>query len=108
MSAIKTHEVFHIVTGDDITFQNEEGVAQILQVKSLMVSRQQPSICQIFTEKENAGSMSRQTKVFHARIEAIHPGDNSTDFAVRAKVNNIFHDLKLTTVRSESSECSIC
>jgi|TARA_B110000908_G_C9897402_1_gene289465 hypothetical protein len=100
--------MFNIVDGDDITYQNEDGEDQVLQVKSLLVERQKPSVCQIFTEKENAGSMSRETKCFHAKIETITPGTSHTEFAVKAKVNNEFHTLNLKTVRSESSECTIC
>jgi len=107
MSAIKTHELFHIVTGDDITFENEDG-QQILQVKTLLVSRQQPSICQLFTEKENTGSLSRGTTVYTAKIQTISPQSASTDFAVKTKIGDKFHTLHLKTVRSESSECTIC
>jgi len=106
MSAMKTHELFHVVNGDDITFSNEEG-EHILHVKSLMVSRQQPSVCQIFTEKENTGSLSRATKVYHAKIETISPQSETTDFSVKAKVGTTFHKLQLKTVRSENSECTI-
>lgn len=106
MSAIKTHELFNIVAGDDITFENEDGT-HILHVKSLLLSRQQPSICQIFTEKENMGSLSHGTTVYHAKVETISPQTSSTDFAVKAKVGDKFHMLNLKTVRSETSECTI-
>lgn len=106
MSAIKTHEHFNIVDGDDITYENEEG-EHVFQVKSLLVNRQRPSVCQVFAEKENAGSMSRATTVYNAKIENIVPGTTSTEFSVKAKVNNEFHTLKLKTIRSESSECII-
>jgi hypothetical protein len=106
MSAIKTHELFNIVQGDTITVEDEEG-EQILNVKSLLISRQKPHICQIFTERENAGSMNRGTQVYHAKIETIEPGATSTDFSVKAKVGDEFHKLSLKTVRSESSECII-
>jgi len=106
MSAIKTHELFNIVEGDKIRFENDEG-EHVLHVKSMMVERQRPSICQIFTEKENDSSISRETRAFHAKIENITPGVSSTEFSVKAKVGKDFHVLKLTTVRSESSECVI-
>ena len=73
MSAIKTHELFNIVQGDDIVFENAEGTEHVLKVKSLMVERQRPSFCQIFTERENAGSMARETKCYHAKIQTIVP-----------------------------------
>ena len=107
MSSIKTHELFNIVSGDHITFENEDG-EHILQVKTLLVSRQQPSMCQIFTEKENTGSLSRGTTVYNAKIETISPQTASMDFSVKAKVGDKFHTLKLKTVRSQSSECTIC
>ena len=107
MSAIKTHELFNIVQGDDIVFENAEGTEHVLKVKSLMVERQRPSFCQIFTERENAGSMARETKCFHAKIQTIVPEVAYTEFAIKAKVNEDFHTLKLKTVKSESSECTI-
>tara|TARA_B110000046_G_C12678266_1_gene267436 strand:- start:92 stop:415 length:324 start_codon:yes stop_codon:yes gene_type:complete len=106
MSAIKTHELFNIVSGDDIMFSNEDG-EQVFKVMSLSVERQRPSICQIFTEKESAGSMSRPTTVYNAKIENIIPSASSTEFCLKAKVNDEFQELKLTTVRSNSSECVI-
>lgn len=108
MSAIKTHEIFNVVQGDEITYQNDQGETQTLTVKSLMVERQRPSVCQIFTEKENVGSMARETKCFHASIETMTPCDSYTEFAVKAKVYHNFHSLQLKTVRLESSECRIC
>ena len=107
MSAIKTHELFNIVQGDDIVFENAEGTEHVLKVKSLMVERQRPSFCQIFTERENAGSMARETKCYHAKIQTIVPETAYTEFAIKAKVNDDFHELKLKTVKSESSECTI-
>ena len=107
MSAIKTHELFNIVDGDDIVFENDDG-EQRFRVKSLMVERQFPSKCQIFAEKENVGSMARGTKCWTAKIETIKPESASTDFSVKAKVNNEFQTLQLKTVRSASSECAIC
>ena len=106
MSAIKTHELFNIIQGDTITLTNDEG-EQVLNVKSLLLSRQKPHICQIFTERENAGSMNRGTQVYHAKVETIEPRVASTDFSVKAKVGDDFHMLTLKTVRSESSECII-
>tara|TARA_B100001059_G_C17832711_1_gene585774 strand:- start:2080 stop:2403 length:324 start_codon:yes stop_codon:yes gene_type:complete len=106
MSQIKTHEMFHIVHADDISFENDDG-EHCFQVKSLRVSRQQPSICQLFTAKENAGSMSRETQVYDAKIEQICPGAHATEFSVKARVGDSFQNLKLKTVRSENSECCI-
>ena len=51
MSAIKTHETFNIVDGDDIVFENEDGEHRF-KIKSLMVERQYPTKCQIFAEQE--------------------------------------------------------
>lgn len=106
MSAIRTHTLFNIVQGDNITFENDDG-EQTLKVKSLLLSRQQPHICQIFTEREAAGSMNRGTQVYHAKVETIEPGVASTDFFVKAKVGDNFHSLTLKTVRSEESDCVI-
>ena len=107
MSAIKTHEQFQIVHGDDIEFTNEDG-DQTLQVKSLVVSRQRPSICQVFTSKENTGSLqSTETKVYNGKIETISPGSLTTEFVVKTKVGEEFQTLKLKCQRSETSDCCI-
>jgi len=106
MSAIKTHELWTIVHGDDITFKNEEG-EQTFKVKSILVSRQRPKTCQIFAEQENAGSVSNNTTVYHGFINAITPNSASTDFEVKAKVGEQIQELNLQSVRSESRECII-
>jgi|MDSY01.1.fsa_nt_gb hypothetical protein len=108
MSAIKTHEQFQIVTGDNIEYSNEDG-EHSLQPTSLVVSRQTPSICQIFTTKENTGSLqSSETQVYHGKIETISPGTTATEFVVKVRVGESFQNVKLQCQRSESSECSIC
>ena len=108
MSAIKTHEQFQIVYGDDIEFTNDEG-NHTLQVRSLVVSRQRPSICQLFTAKENTGSLqSSETKVYNGKIETISPGSLTTEFVVKAKVGESLQTLNLKCQRSESSDCCIC
>ena len=107
MSAIKTHEMFHIVHGDDIEFSNEDG-DHTLQVKTLMISRQHPSICQLFTEKENTGSFkSCETKVLSGKIVTISPSSTTTEFAVKAKVGESFQELNLKCQKSADSECCI-
>lgn len=107
MSAIKTHETFHIVHGDDIEFSNEDG-DHTLKAKSLLISRQRPNICQIFTEKENIGSFkSCETKVLTGKIVTISPTSTSTDFSVKAKVGETFHELNLKCQKSADSECCI-
>ena len=107
MSAIKTHETFHIVHVDDIEFSNEDG-EHMLHVKSLMISRQQPNLCQIFTEKENTGSFkSCETRVLTGKIVTISPTSTTTDFAVKAKVGESFQELKLKCQKSADSECCI-
>tara|TARA_B000000441_G_C21542336_1_gene232379 strand:- start:180 stop:506 length:327 start_codon:yes stop_codon:yes gene_type:complete len=107
MSAIKTHELFHIVDGDEVQLSNDDG-EQTLSVKSLVVNRQRPSVCQIFTEAENTGSLqSRETKVYHGKIETISPGTTTTDFVVKARVGESFQNLNLKCQRSESSDCCI-
>jgi hypothetical protein len=106
MSAIKTHQTFNIVHGDNIEFKNEDG-EHVLQIKSIAISRQQPSICQLFTERENTGSLSRGTQVYHGKIESITPGSITSDFLVKARVGDEFHNVTLKCQRSENSECCI-
>ena len=107
MSAIKTHDMFQIVQGDDITFSNDGG-DHTLHVKSLMISRQQPNICQIFTEKENTGSFkSCETRVLSGKIVTISPTCTTTDFAVNVKVGESFHELNLKCQKSADSDCCI-
>lgn len=106
MSAIKTHELWDIVNGDDIVISNEEGELTF-KVKSILVSRQRPSTCQIFAEQENTGSVSTNTTVYHGFINAITPNSTSTAFEVKAKVGDHIQELNLQSVRSHSSECII-
>jgi len=106
MSAIKTHELWNIVNGDDITFENDEG-EQTFKVTSMLISRQRPRTCQIFAEQENAGSVSHNTTVYHGFIDTITPNTTSTEFEVKAKIGDIVQDLTLKSVRSESRECII-
>lgn len=106
MSAIKTTEQFHIISGDAIEFSNEDG-EHSMTVRSLLVDRQRPQVCQIFTEKENTGSLQSSTKVYNGKIETISPGSVSTEFVVKARVNDGFQELKLKCQRTESSDCCI-
>lgn len=107
MSALKTHEVFHVVEGDLLVHPSEDGEEHV-QIKSIMVSRMHPSRCQLFTQKENMGSMSSaETKVYNGVIETIRPDSENTEFDVKTRVNNELMSLTLKTVPSKSSECNI-
>ena len=108
MSAIKTHEQFQIVDGDSIEFANEEGEAHTMKVRSILVNRQKPSVCQLFTERENCSSLQSSTKVYNGKIENIVPGNVTTEFAVKARVADEFQTLNLKCQRTETSDCSIC
>jgi hypothetical protein len=108
MSAIKTHDVWDVVHGDNVVIQNEDG-SVIHNVKSIMIDRNRPSFCQLFTEGENTGSLSsRSTKVLSAKINTISPNPTTTDFAVNAKVGEELQTLNLKTVKNNNSECTIC
>ena len=108
MSAIKTHDVWDVVHGDDVVIQNEDG-SVTHNVKSIMIDRNKPSFCQLFTEGENTGSLSsRSTKVLSAKINSISPNVNTTDFAVNAKVGEEVQILNFKTVKNKNSECIIC
>lgn len=109
MSAIKTHEFFTVVSGDQVDFENEDGTHK-LQVKTMMIPRANPTTCQLFTEKENTGSLSsRETRVYHGSIVSFSTGDSPTrKFQVKAKVGDAFKELNLQTVKSHNSECCIC
>lgn len=108
MSAIKTHDVWDVVHGDEIVISNEDGTAHHA-VKSIMVKRSTPEFCQLFTEGENTGSLSsRETKVLNAKINTISPNTNTIDFAVNAKVGDKLQTLNLKTVKNNNSECTIC
>lgn len=107
MSAMKTHELWDVVHGGNITIENEEG-ERSMSVKKLLVSRQRPSLCQIFTEGESTGSISSSTtKVYNGKIETIVPADNSTEFAIKAKVGEQIQELTLKSVKSQQSDCVI-
>lgn len=107
MSAIKTHETFHILAAELVEFSNEDGDHK-LKAKSLLVSRQWPNFCQIFAEEENIGSLqSCETIVLTGKIVTISPTSTSTDFLVKAKVGETFHELNLKCQKSADSECCI-
>jgi hypothetical protein len=108
MSAIKTHDVWDVVHGDEVVITNEDG-SVVHAVKSIMVDRSRPSFCQLFVERENTGSLSsRHTKVLSAKINTISPNTNTTDFAVNAKVGEELQTLSFKTVKNNNSECTIC
>lgn len=107
MSALKTHEVFDVVQAEDLVCPLEEG-HETVQIKSLLVSKTHPQRCQLFTQKENMGSMSSsETKVYNGVIETIRPTTNNTEFDIKARVNSELMSLTLKTVPSKSSECHI-
>lgn len=108
MSSIKTHDVWDVVHGDEVVLTNEDG-SVCHAVKSIMIDRNRPSFCQLFTEGENTGSLaSRQTKVLNAKINTISPNATTTDFAVNAKVGEELQTLNFKTVKNKNSECTIC
>ena len=107
MSAIKTHDLWDVVHGDEVVITNEDGSTHHV-VKSILIDRQKPSFCQLFTEGENTGSLSsRETKVLHAKINTITPNVACTDFAVNAKVGEELQTLNFKTVKNQNSECVI-
>jgi len=108
MSAIKSHDMYDVVHGDEVLMTNEDGEIR-LKVKSLIVNRQKPMICQIFTSSENTGSLSsNETKVWNCKINHVVPAQNSMDFNVQAIVGDASQELTLKTVKTENSECTIC
>lgn len=108
MSAIKK-ETFQIVGGDDIKIAGEEGDTEhTMKVRSILVSRGNPSVCQIFAEMENSGSLSASTKVYNGKILTVTPGKVVSEFVVKAKVASEYQSLSLKCQKTESSECSIC
>jgi len=108
MSAIKRHDMYDVVHGDEVLMVHDEGETRF-KVKSLLVDRQKPTICQIFTASENTGSLSSsETKVWNCKINHVKPMQNSMEFSVKAIVGEGSQELTLKTVKSESSECTIC
>lgn len=108
MSAIKTHDVYSVVHGDDILIANEEGDKRF-KVTSLLVDRQRPSVCQIFAESEHKGSFpSSDTKAWNCKVVSTEPDKNSVTFNVKAIVGKESQELALTSVKSQNSECIIC
>ena len=100
--------MYDVVHGDEVLMTNEAGDIR-LKVRSLLVDRQKPTICQIFTASENTGSLSsNETKVWNCKINHVVPAQNSMDFNVQAIVGEVSQELTLKTVKTESSECTIC
>ncbi len=108
MSAIKTHDVYHVIQGDEVLVTQDEGETRFA-VKSLLLDRQRPSVCQIFTQSENKGSFSsNETKAWNCKIVTTEPSPHSVKFNVKAIVGDSAQMLQLTSVKAESSECIIC
>ena len=104
---MKTHELWDIVHGGNITVENEDG-EQSMIVKKMLVSRQSPSMCQIFTEGESTGSISSSTtKVYNGKIETMVSIDKVTEFTINAKVGDHMQELCLKSVKSQQSECTV-
>jgi hypothetical protein len=107
MSAIKQHELWDIVHGDDIQCSTESG-EQTMKCKRLLVSRQRPSQCQVFAESENTGSISSSnTQIYPGKISSSIPNDVGSEFTVKTRIGDEIQELKFKSVRSESSECII-
>ncbi len=108
MSAIKRHDMYDVVHGDEVLMLSADGEIR-LKVKSLLIDRQRPTICQIFTASDSNGSIPlKETKVWNCKINHVVPAQNSMDFNVQAIVGSSSQELTLKTVKSESSECTVC
>ena len=100
--------MYDVIHGDEVLMVHEDGETR-LKVKSLLIDRQRPSICQIFTAVEHKGSLSvSETKVWNCKINHVVPAKNSTTFNVQSIVGEASQELTLKCVKSENSECTIC
>lgn len=110
MSAIKTHDLYDVIHGDQIVFENEDG-QQTLEVKTMLVDRQKPKTCQLFTAAENVGSMSSNTsQVYHAFIKDVRPSKKNPliqQFSVDAQIGDETRELNLQTLKSKNRDCVI-
>lgn len=100
--------MYDVVHGDEVLMTTGDGDTR-LRVERLLVDRQKPTICQIFTTSENTGSLSsKETKVWNCKINHVVPAQNSMDFNVQAIVGDGSQELTLKTVKTEGGECTIC
>jgi|TARA_B110001452_G_scaffold257967_1_gene252672 hypothetical protein len=100
--------MYDVVHGDEVLMDNEDGETR-LKVKSLLLDRQRPNVCQIFTSAEHKGSLtSSETKVWNCKINHVVPEKNSMTFNVQAIIGDVSQELTLKSVKSENSECTIC
>lgn len=109
MSAIKTHEFWDVVHGEELSLEDENG-PKSMRVRKIMVSRQNPSQCQLFMVRtDNSGSIQlAESCVYHGRVDNITPKEACMDFVVRAKVGEDVHALTLTSVKGKRDNCTIC
>ena len=108
MSAIKTHDVYNVIHGDDLVVA-QEGEEKRFKVTSMLLQRDRPSVCQIFTATENTGSLaSSETKAFNCKVVSTEPSQHSTKFNLKAVVGTETQEIALTSVKTQSSECTIC
>ena len=107
MSAIKQHELWDIVHGDNIEYASDSG-PQTMTCKKLLISRQRPSHCQVFAESENTGSISSSnTQIYPGKISSSVPNEVGSEFTVKTKIAGNVQELTFKSVRSPSSECII-
>ena len=109
MSAIKTHDLYDVVHGDDILFTSEDETKK-LKVRSLVMDRRSDrrDICQIFAETENKGSLpTSDMKVLNCKITNITPDKTHYTFAVDAMVGKSPQSLSLKAVKSSNQNSCI-
>lgn len=109
MSAMKKHQLWEIVhASTDVVVNNDEG-EQLLQLKSMLISRKVPNQCQVFCESESVGSIAgNSTSVFNGKIIQAIPKANHTNYEIDIKVGDKFQTLNVKSVKSQNKECTIC
>ena len=109
MSAIKTHEFWDVVHGEEITaeYDNE---SRNMRVRKIVVPRQDPQKCQLYMVRtDNTGSIGpAESYVYHGRVDTITPKDACMEFAVRAQVGETVHQMTLTSIKGKNDACTIC
>ena len=82
MSAIKTHDHWEVVKGGEIKLETAESEENApIRVRAVRVSRTNPSLCELMTERTYMGGSISRTEHFvqQGHIQSTEPSSSTTN-----------------------------
>tara|TARA_B110000858_G_C17509194_1_gene339592 strand:- start:39 stop:374 length:336 start_codon:yes stop_codon:yes gene_type:complete len=110
MSAIKTHDHWEVVQGGEIKLEAVESEQNApIRVRAVRISRTNPSLCELMTERTYTGGSISRTEHFiqHGHIQSTEPSSSTTKFNVSTRLNGEKLELNLTSVKSNKQSCLV-